>query len=169
MLEDLDNLGSTHDNVGRGELRSFASLRAAADAQNTLAGAMASAASHHPPGGGGVGGSRAKESSPSMAEHQKEVDLLRMKRASQRAAFLVQREEEAQTRAEVYALNRLMRRRELLKFEQCVTEKRTRVVASLVHLSRAPAVRCPAGTPSRRSFLASARVRCASPPSTARC
>ena len=47
-----------------------------------------------------------------------------MRRAKARAEFLMQRAEEEQTRAEVYALNRLMRRREIMRFEAYVKARK---------------------------------------------
>ena len=59
-----------------------------------------------------------------MEAHARTVEEARMKRAQQRAAFLVQRAEEEQTRAEVYALNRLMRRREIMRFDAYVKARK---------------------------------------------
>ena len=80
---------------GRGDLRSFASLRAAADAHAAVAA--------QPTGGGGGGwrGWPMSEASPSMEAHERRVEDERMRRARQRSEFLLQREMEAQTRAEV--------------------------------------------------------------------
>ena len=79
---------------GRAELKSFSALRAAADAH----------AAHR---------AAADHMSPSMLDHERGVEEARMRRAKARAEYLMQRAEEEQTRAEVYALNRLMRRREV--------------------------------------------------------
>ena len=62
--------------------------------------------------------------SPSMLDHERGVEEARMRRAKARAEYLMQRAEEEQTRAEVYALNRLMRRREVVRFEAYVKARK---------------------------------------------
>ena len=89
-----------------------------------------------------------------------------MKRAQQRAAFLVQRAEEEQTRAEVYALNRLMRRREIMRFDAYVkarklSRKRARAarIAAEQEKTEAAAAAAKAEAEAKECALIEAEVR----------
>lgn len=113
---------SSAQTTGGGGLRSFAALRAAADAHaSTVAAATREASAQN--GAAGKWEKVIEHVSPSMQEHERRVEDERLRRARQRADFLLQREEEAQIRAEVYALNKLMKRRELVAFEKCATQE----------------------------------------------
>ena len=106
---------------GRGEIKSFSALRAAADAHVAM---KTAGGQHHHMGVGGGGHGMGHDASPSMLEHERGLEEARMRRAKARAEFLMQRAEEEQTRAEVYALNRLMRRREIMRFEAYVKARK---------------------------------------------
>ena len=97
----------------RTPLKSFNALRAAADAHAAAASSSNHRAHHH---GSGYG--------HSMEEHAQSFEEHRVRRAAQRAAFLVHRAEEEQMRAEVYALNRLMRSREVKRFDAYVKARK---------------------------------------------
>ena len=147
MPNQMHHCISSHGNdnasmeAARHELRSFAALRTAAD--------MPAGAQQGGNTFGGLGGGAGTDAGTGNEEQPpRNWEEARLRRARQRAQFLVQREEEAQTRAEVYALNRLMRRREILRFD-------TYVRARKLDRKRARAMRLATETGGEASILAS--------------